>query len=67
VSFRDAHGRERVALLASPEEIGLVPRATSVTSPVARALLGAKAGDVVELEGPRGSESLWVLTVRFPE
>jgi transcription elongation GreA/GreB family factor len=67
VRFRDRIGRERVVLLASADEIGLVPHAASVTSPVARALLGARPGDVVELDGPQGPESLSVLEVRFPE
>ena len=67
VRFRDRLGRERIVLLASADEIGLVPSAASVTSPVARALLGARVGDVVELDGPQGPESLLVLDVRFPE
>jgi|HubBroStandDraft_2_1064218.scaffolds.fasta_scaffold165725_2 transcription elongation factor GreB len=67
VRFRDARGRERVAVLASADEIGLVPGAATASSPVARALLGARPGDVVELDGPRGPESLWLLGVRFPE
>jgi transcription elongation GreA/GreB family factor len=67
VRFRDLDGGERIAMLTSADEIGLVPHAASLTSPVARALLGARAGDEVEFHGPRGSESLLLIEVRFPE
>jgi transcription elongation GreA/GreB family factor len=67
VEFRDQHRRGRVVRLTSADEIGLVPHAASATSPIARALIGACVGDVVELEGPQGSETLLVLEVRFPE
>lgn len=66
VRVRDARGKERLVVLASAEEIGLVPHAASVTAPIARALLGARAGDDVEVEGPRGPEELTVIDVSFP-
>jgi transcription elongation GreA/GreB family factor len=66
VRVRDARGKERVVVLASAEEIGLVPNAASVTAPIARALLGAHAGDDVEFEGPRGPEEVTVIDVSFP-
>ncbi len=66
VRLRDDTGRERVVVIASAGEVGLVAGATSVTSPIARALLGAAKGDRVEVEGPRGAEELLVLDVRFP-
>jgi transcription elongation GreA/GreB family factor len=66
VSVRDPEGRQRVVVVASADEIGLVPHAASATSPIARALLGAHAGDVVEFNGPRGLEELTVVEVRFP-
>jgi transcription elongation factor GreB len=66
VSVRDPAGKERVFVVASADEIGLVPHAASATSPVARALLGAHPGDVVEFRGPRGLEELTVVDVSFP-
>lgn len=66
VRLRDPAGKERVVVVASADEIGLVPHAASVTSPIARGLLGAHPGDVVEVDGPRGLEELTVLEVRFP-
>jgi transcription elongation factor GreA len=66
VSVRDPEGRERVIIVASADEIGLVPHAATATSPIARALLGAHAGEVVEFTGPRGPEELTIVDVRFP-
>jgi transcription elongation GreA/GreB family factor len=66
VSLRDPAGKERVVVVASADEIGLVPHAASPTSPIARALLGAHPGDVVEFRGPRGLEELTVVGVSFP-
>jgi transcription elongation GreA/GreB family factor len=66
VSVRDPQGKDRVVVVASADEIGLVPHAASATSPIARALLGAHPGDVVEFSGPRGLEELTVVDVRFP-
>ena len=66
VSVRDPEGKERLVVVASADEIGLVPHAASATSPIARALMGAHPGDVVEFSGPRGLEELTVVEVRFP-
>ena len=66
VRVRDPAGKERVVVVASADEIGLVPHAASATSPIARGLMGAHPGDVVEVDGPRGLEELTVLEVRFP-
>jgi transcription elongation GreA/GreB family factor len=67
VRFRDATGRERILIVASADEIGLVPHAASATSPVARALLGARAGDTIDPDGPQGAGTVSVLEVRFPK
>ncbi|MGA9601109.1 MAG: transcription elongation factor GreA [Methylocystis sp.] len=37
----------------------------SVTSPIARALIGKKAGDTVEVKTPKGGKSYEILTVAF--
>ena len=66
VNLRDEAGKERVVIVASPSEIGLVPHAASATSPIARAILGAHPGDVVEFDGPRGHEELTIVAVQFP-
>jgi transcription elongation GreA/GreB family factor len=66
VRVRDSTGKERVVFVASAGEMGLVPHAASATSPIARALIGARTGDAVEVDGPRGTDELTVLEVRFP-
>jgi transcription elongation GreA/GreB family factor len=66
VNLRDEAGKERVVIVASPGEIGLVPHAASATSPIAQAILGAHTGDVVEFDGPRGHEELTIVNVQFP-
>jgi transcription elongation factor GreA len=66
VAIRDAFGKERLIVVASSSEVGLVPHAATASSPIARALLGAHPGDVVEYEGPRGLEELTVVEVLFP-
>jgi transcription elongation GreA/GreB family factor len=66
VRVRSRAGAERGVFIASVDEIGLVPHAASATSPLARALMGSRAGDVVEVDGPRGVEELTVVDVRYP-
>lgn len=43
------------------------PRRISWVSPVARALLGARVGDVVRVRTPQGSETLEVVEIRYPD
>ena len=66
VRVRSEKGVERVVVIATPDEVGLVPSAISVASPLASALIGTRAGDVVELELPRGTEELTVLAIDWP-
>lgn len=66
VAIRDGAGKERKVVVASSSEVGLVPHAATASSPIARALLGAHPGDVVEFEGPRGLEELTVVAVQYP-
>ncbi len=67
VRFRsDRGGAERTVVIVTPDEVGVVPRAISAASPLAQALLGASVGDEVELELPKGSEELTVLSICWP-
>lgn len=63
---RSESGTERVLAIVTPEEVGLVPLAISAASPLARALLGARVGETVEVELPRGTEELTVLAIDWP-
>jgi len=63
VRVRWKSGREQTVLLVSPEETDIVPNGCSVSSPLGRALVGARVGDAVEVETPRGVDELEVLAV----
>jgi transcription elongation GreA/GreB family factor len=53
-------------VIVTPDEVGLVPSAISAASPLAQALLGARVGDTVEVELPRGLEELTVVAIEWP-
>ncbi|MBX3259734.1 MAG: GreA/GreB family elongation factor [Labilithrix sp.] len=69
VRARNEQDEERAYRLVSPEELVLLGTsrpdvaATSVASPVGRALLGARVGDVREVVLPRGKEELEVVAL----
>ncbi len=56
-------GSEKTYVLASATDADPATGRVSIESPVARALLGAKAGDAVSYETPRGVRELTVLSV----
>jgi transcription elongation GreA/GreB family factor len=66
VTARTPTGGKRTVVIVTPDEVGLVPSAISAASPLAQALLGARIGDVVEVELPRGTEELTVLAIEWP-
>jgi transcription elongation GreA/GreB family factor len=66
VRVRSESGAERTVVIVTPDEVGLVPSAISAASPLAQALLGGSAGDTVELELPRGTEELTILSIDWP-
>lgn len=66
VMTRSSAGVVRAVVIVTPDEVGLVPSAVSAASPLARALLGARVGDTVEVELPRGLEELTVTAIEWP-
>lgn len=52
--------------IVGPDETGLHAGGVSVSSPVARALLGRAEGDSVRVVRPRGVEELEVIAVAYP-
>jgi transcription elongation factor GreA len=56
-------GKTRVYTIVSPEELDEVDNAASEESPVGSALLGKKAGDVAEVEGPNGIVKMEILQI----
>jgi transcription elongation GreA/GreB family factor len=66
VMTRSVAGTARAVVIVTPDEVGLVPSAVSAASPLARALLGARVGETVEVELPRGLEELTVTAIEWP-
>jgi transcription elongation factor GreA len=56
----DESGKQSTFTIVGPTEADLGSGKLSSESPVAQALMGAKAGDVVEVSTPRGSRRLRV-------
>ena len=63
VTVADEAGKERTYELVSATEADLKQGRLSIDSPLGRVLNGAAAGEVVELETPRGSRRLRLVTV----
>lgn len=59
--------RERTVTILGADEADFTRGEVSLLSPIARALIGARAGDVVMLRSPRGLEEIEVLAIHYPE
>jgi transcription elongation factor GreB len=64
VLVEDEEGRTHSWRIVGPDEADARRGLVSVSSPVARALLGHEAGDTVEVELPAGGREFTVLEVR---
>ncbi len=67
VQVEDADGEREYYRIVGADEIGHQPDGISVDSPVARALIGKRAGDEVLLKVPDGARSLRVLGIAYPD
>jgi transcription elongation factor GreB len=63
VTVEEAGGRRTSYEIVGPDEVEPTRRQISIASPVARALLGKRAGDVVVLHRPRGDIQVTVVSV----
>ena len=63
VAVEEADGRRTVYEIVGPDEVEPARQQISIASPVARALLGKRAGDVVVLRRPRGDIEVTVVSV----
>jgi transcription elongation factor GreA len=59
----DDGGREKTYVLSSATDADPAAGRLSIESPLARSLLGAKAGDDVAFEAPRGTRQLRIVSV----
>jgi transcription elongation factor GreB len=66
VRLRSAAGGTRTLTIVGADEADAARGRVSWISPVARALLKARAGDVVTLRSPAGAEELEILDVTYP-
>jgi transcription elongation factor GreA len=58
-------GSPLVYQIVGEDEADIRAGRISITSPIARALVGKTAGDVVDVEAPGGVKSYEIVTVRF--
>lgn len=67
VRYRDGAGARHTVSIVGTDEVDPARGRVSWVSPVARALLKARAGDVVTLNTPAGSEQLELEEIRYEE
>src|SRR5262245_33661888 len=67
VAYRDRCGSERTVAIVGIDEVDPARGRVSWISPIAKALLKAREGDVVMLRTPAGVEEIEVLEVRYDE
>jgi transcription elongation factor GreB len=65
VTYADTHGNESTVTIVGVDEADLARGQVSWISPVARALLKSRTGDVVELRAPSGIEQLEIIAIRY--
>jgi transcription elongation factor GreB len=67
VTYENSRGEEHTVTLVGIDEADLEQGKISWISPIARALLKSREGDVVEVRTPAGTESIEVVKIRYPE
>jgi len=67
VTYRDRGGVERTVAIVGIDEVDPARGRVSWISPIAKALLKAREGDVVVLRTPAGAEEIEVREVRYDE
>jgi len=66
VTYAEESGQERTVTILGIDEADSAQGQVSWISPIARALLKAREGDVVKLVTPAGAQEIEVLKVRYP-
>ena len=65
VTYADEAGAERTVTIVGVDEVDPEHGRVSWISPIARALLKARVGDLVALKTPRGTEEIEVVAIRY--
>jgi transcription elongation factor GreB len=66
VTYATGDGAERSVTILGTDEAEIARGEASLFSPIARALLHGRVGDVVKLHTPRGVEEVEVLAISYP-
>ena len=66
VTVEDLKGDTSAYEIVGPDEVDVAAGRISIASPVGRALLGKRAGDVVVLRRPKGDVEVTVTSVTLP-
>jgi transcription elongation factor GreB len=67
VTYADRRGAEKTVTIVGIDEADLDRGQVSWISPIARALMKAYEGDVVELRTPSGVEPIEVIEIRYQD
>jgi transcription elongation factor GreB len=65
VTYAHERGTERTITIVGVDEADIDRQQVSWISPIARALMKAREGDIVELRTPAGIEHIEVLDIRY--
>ena len=65
VTYADGRGTEKTITIVGIDEADLARSQVSWVSPIARALMKAREGDIVEFRAPAGVEQIEVLEIRY--
>ena len=66
VRYADDDGQEHTVRIVGADEVGHVQGEVSWISPIARALMRARVGDVVEIHSPSGPRAIEVIEIAYP-
>lgn len=67
ITLENADGTEQRYRIVGPDEFDAAPEYISLDAPMARALLGKRLDDEVEVELPQGTRTVYVLDVRYED
>ncbi|MBR0559948.1 transcription elongation factor GreB [Neokomagataea anthophila] len=67
VTYVDEDDTEHTVTILGVDEVELTRGEVSLVSPIARALMRTRVGDVVMLQTPRGPVEIEVLRIQYPE
>lgn len=65
VTYADGDGEERTVRIVGADETTRAPENIAWIAPVARAILKARVGDLVEVRTPKGVETLEILKIEY--